>query len=111
MSTLLHICPESDWHGAKARGEYRADSLATEGFIHCSTPEQVIGTAGLFFRGRTGLVLLVIDPERVAAEIKYEDAGGVFFPHVYGPLELDAVTKVVPFPPDADGTFSLPVVV
>lgn len=109
MNTLLHICPRTAWDEAQQRGDYRADSLGTEGFIHCSTPAQVAGTANLLFRGRTGLVLLVIDGDRVAAPIRYEDAGsGHIFPHVYGPLNLEAVVEVREFTPDADGTFVAP---
>ena len=108
MNTLLHICPAQDWQDAGIRGEYRADSLALEGFIHCSTPEQVARTANRFYRGQVDLVLLVIDAGQVAAEIKYEAADGELFPHLYGPLNLNAVTKVQAFSPAADGTFSPP---
>jgi len=107
---ILHITHRSDWEAAQATGEYRADSLAAEGFIHCSTVGQVLGPANEFYRGQDDLVLLVIDPARLAAELVYEDSYhiGTAFPHIYGPLNLDAVTSVVPFPPLADGTFELP---
>ena len=60
--------------------------------------------------GRRDLVLLVIDPARLAAELVYEDCYevGQAFPHIYGPLNLNAVVSVVPFPPLPDGTFALP---
>lgn len=105
---LFHICTRMDWQEAQRRGEYCADSLAAEGFIHCSLAAQVIKTAGRFYRGQPGLVLLVIDPTRLTAEIKCEAADGELFPHVYGPLALGAVVDVLPFPPDANGTFRLP---
>ena len=107
---ILHITRLVDWEAAQALGDYRLDSLEIEGFIHCSTPEQVLGPANEFYRGQSGLVLLVIDPERLAAELVYEDSYhvGTAFPHIYGPLNLDAVTSVVPFPAGADGTFELP---
>lgn len=72
---LLHICTREAWDEAQRWGDYRADSLDSEGFIHCSTPAQVVGTANLLFRGQTGLVLLVIDADRLTAPIRYEDAG------------------------------------
>lgn len=107
---ILHITHRPDWEAAQATGEYRADSLAAEGFIHCSTVEQVLGPANEFYRSQDDLVLLVIDPARLAAELVYEDSyqTGTAFPHIYGPLNLDAVTDVVPFPPRPDGTFELP---
>ncbi len=109
INTLFHICAREAWYEAQQRGDYRADSLTTEGFIHCSTPGQVAGTANLLFRGCQGLVLLVIDGDRVTSPIKFEDAGGGrFFPHVYGPLNLDAIADVREFAPEADGTFRQP---
>jgi uncharacterized protein (DUF952 family) len=108
MTIILHICSAQTWNEARRRGEYRADSLSTEGFIHCSTLEQVAKTANRFYAGQTGLVLLVIEAERVLAAIRYEAADADLFPHVYGPINLDAVLEVQPFSPAADGTFEPP---
>jgi len=107
---ILHIAHRDDWEAALAAGEYRAGSLATEGFIHCSTPEQVLIPANERYQGQRGLLLLVIDPNRLAADLVYEDCyeTGMTFPHIYGPLNLDAVLRAVPFPPGPDGRFSLP---
>jgi uncharacterized protein (DUF952 family) len=106
---ILHIASAADWAHARATWSYAADSLATEGFIHCSTPAQVLGPANALFRGRVDLLLLVLDPTRIRAEIRYEGApGGEQFPHVYGPVDLDAVVRAVPFPAEADGSFRLP---
>src|SRR5438046_474883 len=80
-------------------GEYRADTLATEGFIHCSEAHQVAEVANVRFREREDLVLLWIDPARVRAEIKYEDASDASgkFPHIHGPLNTDAVARVTDY--------------
>jgi uncharacterized protein (DUF952 family) len=110
METILHITRREDWETAVTNPPYRPDSLATEDFIHCSTKEQVLKPANEMFHGQTGLVLLVIDSTKVQADIIYEDCyeSGQEFPHVYGPLNVDAVVSVVDFPPDDDGSFSLP---
>ncbi|HXK42354.1 MAG TPA: DUF952 domain-containing protein [Anaerolineae bacterium] len=110
MGIILHITSQATWEAARAAGSYQADTLATEGFIHCSTPTQVIGVANARFRGQAGLALLCIEETRVRAEVRYEDCDetGQQFPHIYGPLNLDAVTQALPFPPQADGTFTLP---
>ena len=110
MSMILHIARREEWEAAQATGDYRADTLTTEGFIHCSTPAQVLGPANALFHGQSDLMLLVIEPARLAARLVYEDShgNGEQFPHLYGPLNLDAVTRVVPFPPGPDGRFALP---
>jgi uncharacterized protein (DUF952 family) len=92
---IFHIATRDAWDAAARAGEYRADTLETEGFIHCSEAHQVAAVANARFRGREDLVLLWVDPARVRAEIKYEDAsdGSGKFPHIYGPLNTDAVAR------------------
>ncbi len=110
MGFIVHITSRSDWEAAQGTGEYRADSLNLQGFIYCSTPEQVVEVANGLYRGQTGLVLLVIDPAQLRHEVRYEDCydTGLLFPHLYGPLNPEAVVAVVDFPPQTDGTFALP---
>ena len=110
MTIILHITTEAAWQTAVAAGAYRADSLASEGFIHCSTVDQALMPANEIYLGRTDLILLIIEPSRLTAELIYEDCytTGQQFPHIYGSLNLDAVTGFVAFPPNPDGTFSLP---
>lgn len=107
---LIHITTRAAWENSRQQEGYCADTLATEGFIHCSLPEQFLMTANALFRGQKDLVLLCIEPAKVQAEIIFEDLykSGQEFPHIYGPLNADAVFKVVDFPAGADGTFLLP---
>jgi uncharacterized protein (DUF952 family) len=108
MSIIFHIAKIQQWESAKQLQSYRGDTLDTEGFIHCSTLPQVVRTSNKFFVGQTGLLLLWIDSEKVQAEVKYEPAAGDFYPHIYGPLNVDAVLKVIEFEAGADGKFELP---
>lgn len=108
MSLILHIVDRAQWQEAKSLGVYRGDTLATEGFIHCSTPAQVVWVANSFYPGRSSLVLLCIDSDKVQAEIKYEGVDREKFPHIYGELNLDAVIDVMAFEPEPDGSFTLP---
>jgi len=107
MTLIFHCCPRAAWDLAVAQGVYSADSLAQEGFIHCSTPAQILAVANARFRGQVGLVLLCLDSERIVGELRYEnlEGGTQLFPHVYGPINLDAVRQVVDFLPEADGSF------
>ncbi len=106
---IYHITSRNDWEKAKQAGQYTAPSLAQEGFIHASTGEQVAGTANLLFRGQLGLVLLVIDTAQVLAEVRFDvvhtHGAEQRFPHIYGPLNLDAVQNVIDFRPNPDGKF------
>ena len=110
MEIILHITRRDQWDRAKAVGLYDTPSLYSQGFIHCSKPDQVIAVANFLFHGQTDLVLLCISTERVEAEIRYEnlEGGDQRFPHIYGPLNLNAVTKALDFEPRSDGTFVLP---
>ena len=107
---LVHLCPKSTWLAAHTLGRLEPDSLHDVGFIHLSALSQVHVPANALFAGRDDIVLLEIDPERVPAEIRWEDGDpphpdGWQFPHLYGPLPVTAVTHVHPYRPDADGTF------
>jgi uncharacterized protein (DUF952 family) len=115
---ILHITSQSEWQEAQVRGAYTAPSLQTEGFIHCSTDQQVTHVANAFYRGRGDLVLLVIDESKLTSELKWEapagpPASGIsvtdLFPHVFGPIALTAVASVLDFKPDpVTGNFTLP---
>ena len=112
MNVLFHITTREQWLAAETAGVYRSDSLKTEGFIHCSTIEQVAGVANAKFQGCKGLVLLVIDPALVTAEIRFEDCydTGRQFPHIYGALPVSAVIDVIDYPTETDGLFHRPVI-
>ena len=98
MPEILHITPRADWEHAVAKGEYRSDDLATEGFIHCLILEQMPYVHGKFYKDRTGLVVLRIDAERLKPPLKWENPHETLklFPHVYGPINPHAVVEVVP---------------
>lgn len=110
MAIIFHITTREAWERARPAGTYRPEAFAADGFIHCSTPGQVVRVADARFRGQGGLVLLAIDSERVGPEIVYEnlEGGAELFPHIYGGLNAEAVAEVLEFEPGADGYFSLP---
>jgi uncharacterized protein (DUF952 family) len=107
---IFHITARKDWDDAQPGGPYQADSLSSQGFIHCSTQEQVIKVANARFHGKSELVLLVIDAEKVDQEIRFEnlEGGTALFPHIYGALNIDAVIKVLEFQPLQNGDFIEP---
>ena len=109
MKTILHITQRHEWETAKNLGIYRSNTLDTEGFTHCSTIAQVIGSANRFFRHQHDLVILVIDVTLVKVQIIYEGASeSNLFPHIYGGLNIDAVIQVIDLDAEPDGSFILP---
>jgi uncharacterized protein (DUF952 family) len=100
---ILHLTERSLWEAARARGTYemstRGRTLQEEGFIHCSTRAQLPRVASFLYGSYDGpdeLVVLVVDPARLDAPLKYEapEPGGEEFPHVYGPIPVAAVVDV-----------------
>jgi uncharacterized protein (DUF952 family) len=110
MTTIYHISTRDAWERASAGGAYRTESLPAEGFIHCSTRDQLIKVANLRFRGQQGLVLLAINAEKVTPRIVYEnlEGGEELYPHIYGEIDLEAVEQVASFTPNTDGYFAFP---
>ncbi|MFD8043299.1 DUF952 domain-containing protein [Streptomyces chartreusis] len=99
---ILHITERSLWEAARERGTYemstRGRTLKEEGFIHCSTRAQLPSVAAFLYGpdGPDDLVVLVVDPARLEAPLRYEapKPGGEEFPHVYGPIPVAAVVDV-----------------
>jgi uncharacterized protein (DUF952 family) len=115
MPIIFHIAPREAWESRadqSAAGYYRPEMFPVDGFVHCSTREQVVEVADIRFRGQRGLVLLCIDTDKVTADIRYEnfEGGRKLFPHIYGEINTNAVVQVAEFEPGVDGYFSLPAV-
>ena len=98
MSLIYHITSKAEWEKAKKQGFYSHPSLEAEGFIHCSEEHQVAGVLERYYKGSKDLVKLVIQPENLAAPLKYERAPSVNedFPHIFGYINLDAILEVKP---------------
>jgi uncharacterized protein (DUF952 family) len=108
---IYHIATSASWSAAQPAGQYTPDSLATQGFIHCSKVDQILRVANNYYSGQTGLVILEIDPTRLEPGLSWEpgaDKTDELFPHLYSPLNLGAVKRVVDFVPASGGKFSLP---
>lgn len=107
---ILHICARGAWRSDEL---YRVDSLDAEGFIHCSDPGSVHLPANRFYADQDDLVLLEIDPAALDVPVRWEPGSppipdGPWFPHVYGPINPQAVVAVHDFPRNADGVYELP---
>jgi uncharacterized protein (DUF952 family) len=110
MKTIYHIAAKEDLNKAKRAGYYVVESLISEGFIHCSTNEEVVNTANRRFKSIGNLCLLELAEDVIAAPVKYENlqGGAVQYPHIYGKLNLDAIRNIFEFEPNKDGNFTFP---
>ncbi len=104
--SVFHLATPSDWAAAQDSGEVAPPSLALEGFIHCSRPDQLEGTISRHFDGVDELVLLRLDLAAMGDAIVWDEVrAGERYPHVYRPL---AVTEVVEAIRWHRGTTALP---
>ena len=93
---IYHITSKADWEEAVVKGDYHCGSLHEEGFIHASEDHQVQGVLQRYFSGCHDLVKLVIDPAMLRCQVVHEWSPSIqdTFPHIYGPINVDAVVKV-----------------
>jgi uncharacterized protein (DUF952 family) len=108
--TIYKICPQSLWREAETSGRFTGAPVdLADGFIHFSTASQARETAQKHFVGQADLLLIGVDSERLGEALKWEvSRGGALFPHLYGPLDLDAVTSISALPLGADGLHEFP---
>ena len=101
---IYRLAEPSDWRRAQETGTFVSADLAAEGFIHFSEAHQVSGTADRYYRNRGPMILIAVDETRLTARLVRENTrGGMeLFPHVYGPVSLEAVvwTRELPMLPD-----------
>lgn len=108
MRQIYHLVLRRDWEKQR-QGAYKAESLKTEGFIHCSNREQVVGAANKFYEKERDLLLLTIDAELLTSLLCDEESGsGERFPHIYGPIDRVAIVKVEEMHRDGRGSWTLP---
>jgi uncharacterized protein (DUF952 family) len=96
MPIIYHITTLEDWKNVKQKGYYEHPSLKDEGFIHCSQEQQVAGVLERYFAGKTDLVKLVIDTDKLTSKFVFDWSPSTAdtFPHVYGPINVEAILTV-----------------
>jgi uncharacterized protein (DUF952 family) len=102
----LHLVPLEYWRACDASQPYVPETFGADGFIHCTDDAKELMAVGnrYYVADRRVYIALVIDKARVKAEVRYDDPECAY-PHIYGPLNRDAIVRVVPAPRDTDGRF------
>ncbi|MDZ7660213.1 DUF952 domain-containing protein [Fodinibius sp.] len=106
---LFHITTKDDWEKFNNGGKYEPESFDSQGFIHCSTGEQVEATANKIFGDKDEILLLVIDATTLYDDIKYEKGEDTDkkFPHLYSPLSTNAIIDKITIKAEDDGKFNI----
>ena len=110
LTMIYKICPAALWREAERSGAFRGSEVdLRDGFIHFSSATQAAETAAKHFAGQHDLVLVHVDAAKLGDKLKWEPSrGGALFPHLYGELDLAAVSRVEPLPLGPDGTHRFP---
>jgi uncharacterized protein (DUF952 family) len=97
MAIIYHITTKPEWANAQVKGKYESASLPEEGFIHCSEERQITGVLDRYFKNKTDLIKLVIETDKLTSPLYFDWSPSIedTFPHIYGPINLDAVEDVV----------------
>lgn len=119
MNVIYHLTTERDFFEQIKEEEFTSPSLAAEGFIHFSQEHQILGVANNFYKNAESPILLVVDVDKLTAELKFEPPvhpGGIqpkagtiseadLFPHLYGKLNKTAITNIIPMRRDDEGNY------
>src|SRR4029077_16378885 len=110
VPTIYKISPASAWREAERQGVYRGSADdARDGYIHFSTASQLAETARKHYFGQTGLFLIAVDADALGDSLRWERSrNDELFPHLYGELDLGAVTAILDMRAQSDGTHDIP---
>lgn len=107
---IYHFTPKQRWQAGKETNNYLPKGFDLEGFIHCSSLHQILRSANKHADKSQEHVLLKINPEALTSKLVFENTSGGTedYPHIYGPLNNEAVVTEYAFPLHSDGSFQLP---
>ena len=101
------LSSQTEYQQALNEGGLVRDSLQSEGFIHASPKSQLNRLANKYYRDKKQPLILFVDKKLISCQVKWEPATGGLYPHIYGPLNINAVTKVEKIALAEDGNFYL----
>jgi uncharacterized protein (DUF952 family) len=107
---IYKIVSREEWRDAEKKRRFDGSPVdIADGYIHFSTSAQMRETAAKHFAGQSDLMLVEVDAPTLGDALKWEPSrGGALFPHLYGPLDFSAITRVSPLPLGADGRHLFP---
>lgn len=103
---ILHTTEKTAWESALDKPTYGESELETCPFLHCSTVGYYWRITYHFDDPGTDYVILCVDTDKLTSPVKWEDGlrnPGLYYPHIYGPIDKSAITAVLPYLRDAEG--------
>lgn len=92
---IFHIVTPDRWNEFATEEFYEAESLKSEGFIHCSFEHQLDGVIGRYYSDVDELIILELDPTRFGSELVEEaSTNGEIYPHIYGKIDKSAIVSI-----------------
>ncbi len=108
MPRIYLLMTPAEIDTARALGSWTPANFASEGFIHASPYDQLERVANKHYRLKTDVQIVCVQIDRLTSELRWEPAAGSLYPHIYGPLNFEAVIDIVPTERNGDGTFRIP---
>jgi uncharacterized protein (DUF952 family) len=107
---ITHIIKDEEWNNVKSDKLYFPKSLREDGFTHCSSLKQACKVADYIYPKESGIILLVIETDKLDSKVIWEDLYDLNeeYPHIYGPLNLSSIIKVVELNLNKNNKFELP---
>ena len=108
MAHIYLLMTTEEIDAARERGTWTPANFASEGFIHASLHEQLERVANKHYRQKIDVQIVGVQIDRLTSELRWEPAAGSLYPHIYGPLNFEAVVDIVPTERNGDGAFRIP---
>ncbi|MCM8535321.1 MAG: DUF952 domain-containing protein [Lentisphaeraceae bacterium] len=101
------LSSNKEYDEAKELGFLFRESLKLEGFIHASSKDQLNRVANKYYKETVKPLVIIVEQNAVSPEVKWETAAGSLYPHIYGPLNMNAVSEVIPISLNSDGIYDI----
>ena len=106
-NNIYLLSSHAEYQQSLDKGTLTRDSLSDEGFIHATPRSQLNRLANKYYKAKIQPLILVVDKALILPEVKWEPATGGLYPHIYGPLNMNAVTRIEEISLNKDGNFYL----
>ncbi len=92
---IYHIVLPGIWEQFANKDLYEAESLRTEGFIHCSFAGQLDNVLRRYYSGAEKVLVLEIETDNLLSRLVEEPStNNEIYPHIYGPINKDAIAAI-----------------